>query len=48
MVVEIHVDELHGERPPTRDELERWFVENYHGGNIEFHAEYIREQLRAI
>ncbi len=43
-MVEIYVDEFHGERPPTRDELERWFVENY-DGEIEHHAEKIRKHL---
>jgi len=29
MIVEIYVDESQGLRAPTRDELDRWFLENY-------------------
>ena len=43
-ITAIEIDALHNERPATIEDVERWFCENYHG-EIEPHAEYIREQL---
>ena len=46
-VVEIYIDEFHGERRPTRDEVETWFVDNANIGvdEIHYNREYIRNHL---
>ena len=45
--VESDPDFGHSERRPTPDELTAWFAENY-DGDIEYHAEYIGEQLELL
>lgn len=42
--VAIRIDELHGSREPTIDDLREWFLENY-DGELEAHLEYIQTSL---